>query len=121
MTSSTSRKSSELVVSHAGMTSAPRPILGGGSHGGDQARNVEAGGCPNFGHRDEAGKVGGEQSEQRRASVSRCREALGEKGVGLTDAEIEQMRDYLYQLLDIIAEELEQNLRNGRSETCGAA
>lgn len=28
------------------------------------------GGCPNFGHRDEAGKVGGEQSEQMRVSVA---------------------------------------------------
>ena len=56
-----------------------------------------------------------------RVSVSRCREALGEKGVGLTDAEIEQMRDYLYQLLDIIADDLEQDLRHRRSGTCGAA
>ena len=85
-------------------------------------------GCPNLGLSDDCGKhvdgegqAGNTDKHASRTSIQRCREALGEAGVGLTDAEIEQMRDHLYQMLDIIAEDLEQDLRNGRSGTCGAA
>ena len=50
-----------------------------------------------------------------RTAVKKCREALGERAAGLTDGEIEQMREFLYQLLDIAAEELEQDLRKSRT------
>ena len=49
------------------------------------------------------------------STVEQCREALGERAAGLTDGEIEQMREFLYQLLDIAAEELEQDLRKSRT------
>lgn len=85
-------------------------------------------GCPNLGlsgdcdtHGGGEGHPGNADKRTARTSVKRCREALGEQGVGLTDEEIAQMRDYLYQLLDIIADDLEQDLRHGRSGTCGAA
>ena len=85
-------------------------------------------GCPNLGlsgdcdtHGCGEGHSGNADKRTARTSVQRCREALGEQGVGLTDEEIAQMRDYLYQLLDIIADDLEQDLRTERSGTCGAA
>ena len=84
--------------------------------------------CPNLGlsgdcdkRVDGEGQAGSTDKHPLRTSIQRCREALGEAGVRLTDAEIEQMRDYLYRLLDIVAEDLEQDLRTGRSGACGAA
>ena len=60
--------------------------------------------------KSQAGSKAGEPSPHPRASVEKCREALGERAAGLTDCEIEQMRDHLYQLLDIAGDELEKEL-----------
>ena len=54
-------------------------------------------------------------------SISRCRELLGDKGMGLTDAEIEQVSEFFCQLADIVLDDLEQGHRSERSGTCGAA
>ena len=92
------------------------------------SRGPGGAGCPNLGLSGECGKdadgechLGKTDKNTSRTSIQQCRESMGDQGVGLTDAEIVQMRDYAYQLLDIIAEELEQELRKGGRGTCGAA
>ena len=49
-----------------------------------------------------------------RTSVEKCRKALGERAADLTDGEIEQMRDFLYQFLDIAGDELDKELLKRR-------
>ena len=57
-----------------------------------------------------------DSSPHPNVSVEKCREDLGERAASLTDAEIEQMRDFLYQLLDIAGDELEKKLLKDRSK-----
>lgn len=58
----------------------------------------------------------GKPSPHPRTPVEKCRAALGDQATGLTDGEIEQMRDFLYQLLDIAGDELEKELLKGHSK-----